>query len=175
MANTSGVKGLTLMVSRRNDQSRYHFSVVPSEQDQTIAAIGNVFRVCIAWYKHKRGWESLRQLCQPETSSRVGITVECIRPCKHNTGKKKFFCFYKIASSKTTTREKVKKIILLIKTYLLTTLIWQWHFSTGQSQLTFQNLVMACLQLVYLYVTQPCLLILIEPHLLANQSARVLS
>ena len=26
-------------------------------------------------------------------------------------------------------------------------------FSTNQSKLTFQNLVMACLQLVYLYVT----------------------
>ena len=50
-----------------------------------------VFRVCIAWYKHERGWENLRQLCKPETKSRVCITVEnspnpssvYIRLCKH--------------------------------------------------------------------------------------------
>ena len=33
--------------------------------------------------------------------------------------------------------EKIKKFILLIKTYLPTTLIWQWHFSTDQSKLIF--------------------------------------
>ena len=31
--------------------------------------------VCIAWYKHSRRWENLRQLCKPSTSSRVCITV----------------------------------------------------------------------------------------------------
>ena len=31
--------------------------------------------VCIALYKHKRGWENSRQLCKPSTSSRVCITV----------------------------------------------------------------------------------------------------
>ena len=31
--------------------------------------------VCIAWYKHSRGWENSRQLCKPSTSSRVYITV----------------------------------------------------------------------------------------------------
>ena len=36
----------------------------------------NVFRVCIAWYKHERGWENSRHLCKPETKSRVCITVE---------------------------------------------------------------------------------------------------
>ena len=41
-----------------------------------IEAIENVFRVCIAWYKHERGWENSRQLCKPETTSRVCITVE---------------------------------------------------------------------------------------------------
>ena len=30
--------------------------------------------VCIAWYKHERGWENSRQLCKPETKSRVCIT-----------------------------------------------------------------------------------------------------
>ena len=55
--------------------------------------------VCIAWYKHEKGWE--RQLCKPETKSRVCITVEnspnasCVysRLCKHR--KKVFYCFYK--------------------------------------------------------------------------------
>ena len=58
--------------------------------------------VCIAWYKHKRGWENLRQLCKPEKKSRVCITVKnspnpssvYIRLCKHR--KKVFCCFYKI-------------------------------------------------------------------------------
>ena len=62
--------------------------------------------VCIAWYKHSRGWENSRQLCKPSTSSRVCITVEnspnpssvYIRLCKHR--KKVFCCFYKITSSK---------------------------------------------------------------------------
>ena len=27
-----------------------------------------VFRVCIAWYKHERGWENSRKLSKPETS-----------------------------------------------------------------------------------------------------------
>ena len=58
--------------------------------------------------------------------------------------------------------------------YLLATLIWQWHFSADQSKLTFQNLVMACLELVYLYVTQPSLHTLMQPSLSANQSARTI-
>ena len=71
-------------------------------------------------------------------------------------------------------QEKLKKFILLIKTYLPTSLIWQWHFSTDQSNLTFQNLVMACLQLRYLYVTQPCLHTLMQPCLSPNQSPRTI-
>ena len=49
--------------------------------------------VCIAWYKHSRGWENSWQLCKPSTSSRVCITVSnspnpsrvYIRLCKHGT------------------------------------------------------------------------------------------
>ena len=60
------------------------------------------FRVYIAWYKHERGWENSRQLCKPETKSRVCITVEnslnassvYIRLCKHR--KNVFYGFYKI-------------------------------------------------------------------------------
>ena len=33
------------------------------------------FRICIAWYKYWRGWENSRQLCKPQTNSRVCITV----------------------------------------------------------------------------------------------------
>ena len=72
----------------------------------------------------------------------------------------------------------IKNLILLIKAYLPTTLIWQWHFSTDQSKLTFENLVIddvACLQLVYLYVTQQCLHTLMQARLSANQSAGTIS
>ena len=57
-----------------------------------IKAIENVFScVCIAWYKHSRGWENSRQLCEPSTSSRVCRTISTspnpsrvyIRLCKH--------------------------------------------------------------------------------------------
>ena len=58
--------------------------------------------VCIAWYKHERGWENSRQLCKPSTSSRVCITVlnspnpsrVYIRLCKH--GKRFLLLNYKI-------------------------------------------------------------------------------
>ena len=85
-----------------------------------------------------------------------------------------FYCFYKITFSKNYN-ENTKKFILLIKTYLSTTLIWQRHFSTNQSKLPFENLVIgdvACLQLLYLYVTQPCLHTLTQARLSANQNAR---
>ena len=134
---------------------------------------------CIAWYKHERGWENYRQWYKPSTSARVCMTVSnspnrssvYIRLCKHR--KKVYCCFYNIASSKNYNAGKDKNFILRI-TYLPTTLIWQWHFSTVQSKRTFQNLVMTCLQLVYLYVTQPCLRTLMQPRLSANQSARTI-
>ena len=41
-----------------------------------IKAIGNFFScVCIAWYKHFRGWENSQQLCKPSASSHVCINV----------------------------------------------------------------------------------------------------
>ena len=54
--------------------------------------------VCISWYKHERGWENSKQLCKPETKSRVCITVEnslnassvYIRLCKHRKKGKGF-------------------------------------------------------------------------------------
>ena len=58
------------------------------------------FRVCIAWYKHERGWENSRQLCKPETNSRVPVenspnpSSVNIRLCKRR--KKVFYCFYNI-------------------------------------------------------------------------------
>ena len=74
----------------------------PSDSIGVSLKTENVFRVCIAWYKHERGWENSRQLCKPETKSRVCITVEnspnassvYIMLCKHR--KKVFYCFYKI-------------------------------------------------------------------------------
>ena len=56
--------------------------------------------VFIPWYKHSRRWENSRQLCKPETKSRVCITVsnspnpsrvyKIIRLCKHG---KRFLLF----------------------------------------------------------------------------------
>ena len=95
---------------------------------------------------------------QTETQLKVCITVEnspnpssvYIRLCKH--GKNVFYCSNKITSSKKYNAGKdKKKFILLIKMFLPSTLIWQWHFSTDQSKLTFENLVIGdvtCLQLV---------------------------
>jgi len=94
----------------------------------------NVFRVCMALYKHERGWESRvcitvslgsviencwensRHLCKALTSSRVCITVPnspnpssvYIGLCKR--GKKVFYCFYKTTSSKNYNAWKGKKI-----------------------------------------------------------------
>ena len=42
--------------------------------------------ICIAWYKHWRGWENSQQLCKPSTLSRVCITVSNspnTRLCQH--------------------------------------------------------------------------------------------
>ena len=71
-----------------------------------------IIGICIAWYKHERGWENSRQLYKPETKSRVCITVEnspnpssvYIRQCKHR--KKVFYYFYKI----TFLRKKRKTL-----------------------------------------------------------------
>ena len=88
-----------------------------------IKAIENIFRVCVAWNKHERGWENSRQLCRPETKSRVCITVEnspnsssvYMRVCKLR--KKVFYCFYKI----TFPRKKRKTLCMaLIKSEILT-------------------------------------------------------
>ena len=88
--------------------------------------------------------------------------------CKHR--KKVFNCFYKITSSKTTNyvgKDK-KKIILLIKTYLPTTLIWQWDFSTDQSKLTFWNSVYnSCIFMSHIHVY----ILFMQTQLLANLSA----
>ena len=91
--------------------------------------------------------------------------LECLHQAMQ-TQEKSFYCFYKITSSKNYNAGKD----LLIKTYLPTILKWQWDFSTDQSKLTFENLVVACLRLVYLYVTQPCLHTLMQTRLSANQS-----
>ena len=61
--------------------------------------------VCIAWYKHERGWENSWQLCKPLTLSRVCITVSnspnpsrvYIRLCKH---RKRFLLLNSIIRNK---------------------------------------------------------------------------
>ena len=71
------------------------------------------FCVCIAWFKQQRGWENLRQLCNPRWSGSVCITITnspnalsvYIRLCKHR--KKVFYCFYK----KTFPRKSAKLFV----------------------------------------------------------------
>ena len=82
-----------------------------------------------------------------------------------------FYCFHE--PLKITTREKIKNSFQLIKTYLLTTLIWQWHFSTEQSKLTFENLVIG--DVACIFTSQNHVLrTLMQARLSANQSARTI-
>ena len=66
---TSRMVRISLLISALN-------SAFFSGESYFIKAIENVLScVCIAWYKHSRGWKNSRQLCKPSTSSRVCITV----------------------------------------------------------------------------------------------------
>ena len=82
----------------RNQRRQFCHQRIPPNKGSLIIiyAIENVFRVCIAWYKHERGWENSRQLCKPETKSRNSPNALSvyIRLCKHRG--KVFYCFYKI-------------------------------------------------------------------------------
>ena len=68
-------------------------------------------RIALYNDKHDRGWGNSKQLCKPETQSRVCITVEnspnpsrvYIRLCKNR--KKVFYCFYKIFLKINSTNE----------------------------------------------------------------------
>ena len=80
------------------------------------------------------GWENSRQLCKPETKSRVCITVEnsanpsrgYIKLCKHR--KKVFYCFYKIFLKMNSTNEGILFIDFLIQKDFLNTRSIQWSF-----------------------------------------------
>ena len=80
-----------------------------------MAEAKNVFRVCIPWYKHSRGWETPRQLCKPET--KICLTVEnsphpssvYIRLCKQR--KKVFYSFYEIFLKTNSTNEGINLLI----------------------------------------------------------------
>ena len=86
--------------------------------------IESVFPVCIAWYKHERGWENSWQLCKPETKCTVCITVENspnpssinIRLCKYRENV--FYCFYKLTSPRKNALlwHRLKKEILILYT-----------------------------------------------------------
>ena len=74
------------------NQCHYKEFCVFSRESYFRKATENFFsRVCVAWYKHLRGWENSEQLCKPSTSSRVCINVANspypssvdIRLCKH--------------------------------------------------------------------------------------------
>ena len=88
--------------------------------------------VCIAWYKHSRGWENSRQLCKPLTSSRVCITVSnspnpssmYIRLCRHG---KRFLLLKCIAM-----KQRDQKSTWLLESFLSFHLDhWYEWFHTG--------------------------------------------
>ena len=68
-------------------------------------------------HNHKRSWENSRQLCKPETKTRVYITVSnspnpssvYMRICKHR--KKVFYYFYKITFPKKNAKLFVMALI----------------------------------------------------------------
>ena len=135
-------------------------------------------------FKHERGWNNSRQLGKPETKSRVCITVEnspnpwVFISGNANKGKQFSIAFIKSLPLKITTREETKKNHFTdqnVSSYNinLTMVFLNWPIRTYIS-----NLVIACLQFVYLYVTHRWLHTPIQPRLSANRSAiraRVLS
>ena len=80
--------------------------------------------VSFLWLIGNKDWENSRQLCKPETKSKVCITVENsptpqVFISAMQTRKKVSYCFYKI----TLPREKRKTLVLyiaLIKREILT-------------------------------------------------------
>ena len=70
--------------------------------------------------KHEEGWENSRQLCKPETQSRVCITFENspnspsvkIRLCKHG---KVLYCFFKIILKNTRKSETSQPCLHTLK------------------------------------------------------------
>ena len=83
---TSRLVRISLLISNVNKEFFFFLEkAILSKQWKTFS------RVCIAWYKHSRGWENSWQLCKSETTSRVCITVSnspnpssvYIRLCKH--------------------------------------------------------------------------------------------
>ena len=110
---------LLLAVSDISPERRLRFHTYWWRESIFTLPIENVFRVCIAWYKHERGWENSRQLCKPETKSSVENSPNAssvyIRLGKHR--KKVFYYFYKI----TFPRKNAKLFVMaLIKREILT-------------------------------------------------------
>ena len=125
---TSRLVRISLLVSALNKRVLLFFSgKLFHKSDRKLFSF-----VCIAWYKHARGWENSRQLCKPSTSSRVCITVSnspnrfrvYIRLCKHG----KRFLLLKYLDVYTRSIYSLLPIDILaygeiIKSYFLKTFI----------------------------------------------------
>ena len=108
--------------------------------------------ICLAWCKHERGWENSRQLCKPETKSRICITVSNspnplsvhIRLCKHR--KKVFYCFCKI----TFPRKNAKLFVMaLIKKEILTSRKLLYKKSCTRNQFLFCKKMLFKIQIFF--------------------------
>ena len=110
------ITSLQLITKQLDQRNKLHFRSVTVMQSIFPTNRKLFSCVCIAWYKHSRGWENLRQLCKPSTSSRVCITVKnspypssvYIRLWKPQ--KKALCCFYKI----TFPRKKKNSLFRLL-------------------------------------------------------------
>ena len=67
--------------------------------------------VCIAWYKHERGWENSIQLCKPETKSRLNC-LEFSKPLE---------CLYQVLVYSHS-------VILVIQAIWLVSYLKLWRF-----------------------------------------------
>ena len=89
---TSRLARISLLISNLNKEFFFFLGNINKNNWKLLSC------VCIAWYKHSRGWKNSWKLCKPETTSRVCMTVSnssnpssvYIRLCKHR--KKVFYC-----------------------------------------------------------------------------------
>ena len=67
---TSRLKRIALLISNLNKEFFFFLGTVFYKSNRKLFSC-----VCIAWYKHSRGWENSWQLCKPETKYKA-MTID---------------------------------------------------------------------------------------------------
>ena len=112
--------------------------------------------VCIAWYKHKRGWENSQQLYKPQTSSRVCITGSnspnpssvYIRLWKHGN----HFLALKCLLSSVLDNQCVlwqERFEVISWNIVLRHFFWWWWKYTNTYQVVCSHCLSECMQSIY--------------------------